>query len=311
MRDYAKIVPTFWTGNTGKALRKSPEGALVALYLLSSPHSNMLGLYYQPVLYMAHETGLGFEGAWKGLRQCIEVGFCCYDEGSEMVWVKEMAAYQIGEALKPADKRCAGIQKDYDALPDNPFLGAFFDRYSESFHLTQRRAVSAVSEPALTVQVEAPSKPHRSQEQEQEQEKEQDQEKKIRAETRKSKSSESPKAASTITAADLQALGVEPQVAADFLALRAKKRAPVTATALAGLEREADAAGMTLNAALRTSVERGWQGFKAEWIRNEGGRLSSLNGHPAMSESERRKQEFLRLAGQGGNDSRTIDMEPI
>lgn len=35
---------------------------------------------------------------------------------------------------------------------------------------------------------------------------------------------------------------------------------------------------------------------------------------PAMSESERRKQEFLRMAGHGGhggNDNRTIDMEPI
>ncbi|KDB99303.1 hypothetical protein AZ23_2319 [Bordetella bronchiseptica E010] len=30
---------------------------------------------------------------------------------------------------------------------------------------------------------------------------------------------------------------------------------------------------------------------------------------PAVSEADRRKQEFLRLAGHGGNDSRTIDME--
>lgn len=174
MRDYAKIVPTFWTGTTGKALRKSQEGALVALYLLSSPHSNMLGLYYQPVLYMAHETGLGIEGAWKGLRSCIEAGFCLYDEASEMVWVKEMAAYQIGEALKPADKRCAGIQKDYDALPDNPFLGMFYDRYRPAFHLSQKRVSSADPEPAYPSRNEAPSKPHRSQEQEQEQEQEQD-----------------------------------------------------------------------------------------------------------------------------------------
>ncbi|WP_445656847.1 hypothetical protein [Achromobacter sp. NCFB-sbj8-Ac1-l] len=79
------------------------------------------------------------------------------------------------------------------------------------------------------------------------------------------------KAGAAITAIDLQARGVDPQVAADFLALRAKKRAPVTATALAGLEREAATAGMTLNAALRTSAERGWQGFKAEWVRPDSG----------------------------------------
>ena len=60
MREYAKLAPTLWTGETGKALRKKgPEALIVAVYLMSSPHSNMLGLYYQPVMYMAHETGLG------------------------------------------------------------------------------------------------------------------------------------------------------------------------------------------------------------------------------------------------------------
>ena len=68
MREYAKVAPTFWSGETGKALRKrGVEGPLVALYLMSAPGSNMLGLYYQPVLFMAHETGLGVEGARKGL----------------------------------------------------------------------------------------------------------------------------------------------------------------------------------------------------------------------------------------------------
>lgn len=119
------------------------------------------------------------------------------------------------------------------------------------------------------------------------------------------------KATATITAADLQALGVEPQVAADFLALRTKRRAPVTATALAGLEREAAAADMSLNAALRTATERGWQGFKAEWVRADqgSGRQLGQGAGPVTTESERRKQEFLRLAGQGVLDSRTVDME--
>lgn len=163
MRDYAKVIPKFWTGKTGKEIRKQgPEAVVVAMYLMTSPHSNMLGLYFQPTMYMAYETGLGMEGASKGLRSCIEAGFCSFDEASEMVWVHEMAAYQIADELKSTDKRSAGVQKDYDALQDNPFLGAFFDRYATAFHLKNRRGM------------EAPSKPLRSQEQEQEQEQEQD-----------------------------------------------------------------------------------------------------------------------------------------
>lgn len=163
MRDYGKVSPKFWTGKTGKLIKaRGSEAVIVAMYLMSSPHSNMLGLYYQPTLYMAHETGLGIEGASKGLHDCIEAGFCAFDEASEMVWVYEMAIYQIANELKATDKRCAGIQKDYDALPDCPFLGDFFDRYTSVFHLKSRRENEGA--------YQAPSKPLPSQEQEQEQE---------------------------------------------------------------------------------------------------------------------------------------------
>lgn len=141
MRDYAKLGPTFWTGETGKALRRrGSEAVISALYLFSSPHSNMLGLYYQPIAYMGHETGLGEEGARKGLRHCIDVGLCSYDDDTEMVFVHEMAAWQIADSLSSGDNRCKGIQKDYDALPNCPYLEAFFDRYREAFHLKRRRS---------------------------------------------------------------------------------------------------------------------------------------------------------------------------
>ncbi|EAA8947744.1 hypothetical protein B6440_24925, partial [Salmonella enterica] len=79
MRDYATVSPQFWLGETGRKLRK--EGAevqVVAFYLMTSPHANMLGLYYLPILYLAHETGLDMEGAWKGLQRAISVDFCSY-----------------------------------------------------------------------------------------------------------------------------------------------------------------------------------------------------------------------------------------
>lgn len=177
MRDYAKLAPTFWTGETGKALRKAgPEAVIVALYLVSSPHSNMLGLYYQPVLYMAHETGLGIEGASKGLHGCTACGFCSYDTDSEMVFVHEMARWQVADSLSEGDKRCKGLQKDYESLPANPFLGDFYDRYSGAFHLTRRRSIDGEKQEVGDLfgqgATQAPSKPHRSQEQEQEQEQE-------------------------------------------------------------------------------------------------------------------------------------------
>ena len=58
---------------------------------------------------------------------------------------------------------------------------------------------------------------------------------------------------------------VPPQVVADFRKLRAGKKAPVTETAIAGIKREAEKAGMSLADALAMCCERGWTGFKADW----------------------------------------------
>jgi hypothetical protein len=168
MRDYSKVGPQFWIGKTGKALRKQGiEAQMVAMYLMTSPHANMLGLYYIPQTFIAHETGLGLEGAMKGLQGCIDAGFCRYDEDSEVVWVIEMARFQVGDQLKDKDLRIKGVQNEYDSLPDNPYLAVFFDMYAAAFCMTSKRGE--------TSPLEAPSKPLGSQEQEQEQEQKQEQ----------------------------------------------------------------------------------------------------------------------------------------
>lgn len=63
--------------------------------------------------------------------------------------------------------------------------------------------------------------------------------------------------------------GVSEQVWTDFCALRNKRRAPITETALKGIQREAEKAGITLEEALSTCCERGWQGFKASWYEKD------------------------------------------
>jgi len=167
MRDYATVAPQFWLGKTGRELRKKGAEAQVgSFYLMTSPHANMLGLYYLPILYIAHETGLGLEGVSKGLNRSIEAGFCSYDEDTEMVWVHEMAAYQVGKALKPGDNRCAGVRSEYASLTENRFLSAFYERYKDDFHLNIKREPRRILEGA--------SKGLRSQDQEQDQEQEQD-----------------------------------------------------------------------------------------------------------------------------------------
>lgn len=60
--------------------------------------------------------------------------------------------------------------------------------------------------------------------------------------------------------------GVDAGVWSDWCQLRKAKRAPVTAAAMAAIDREAAKARMSLQDALQTCCARGWAGFKAEWV---------------------------------------------
>jgi uncharacterized protein YdaU (DUF1376 family) len=70
--------------------------------------------------------------------------------------------------------------------------------------------------------------------------------------------------------------GVADSVFKDFKKLREKHKAPITETALKGLKREADKAKISLEAVMIMCCERGWRGFKAEWILTEEAKSKEL-----------------------------------
>ena len=68
--------------------------------------------------------------------------------------------------------------------------------------------------------------------------------------------------------------GVSESVWKDFVAMRKAQRAEITNTALEGLIREAGKAKMTLEQVLRVCCERGWRGFKADWMAGQAVRVN-------------------------------------
>ncbi len=163
MRDYSIVTPQFWLGKTGVELRGDKDAQLVALYLMTSPHSNMIGVFHCPPVYISHETGMPLQGASKALRRVCQGGFATFEGASEVVFVHEMARFQVGESLKPNDNRVKRVIKEYGKIANLMIKNMFYDRYGEAYHLPEPE------------KYEAPSKPLRSQEQEQEQEQDQEQ----------------------------------------------------------------------------------------------------------------------------------------
>jgi uncharacterized protein YdaU (DUF1376 family) len=79
----------------------------------------------------------------------------------------------------------------------------------------------------------------------------------------------------------------------DFLAIRKAKRAPMTQTALAGIQREADKAGWPLETAIQECVARGWQGFKAEWVATKPVDKSNMSFAERDEQARRKRWEEM------------------
>lgn len=86
---------------------------------------------------------------------------------------------------------------------------------------------------------------------------------------------------------------VEQNIWNDFLELRKAKRAPISNTALAAIEREADKAGWSLNDALAECAARGWQGFKADWVKE------TTNGKTTGTSYPDRRSSLARAIDEG------------
>jgi len=70
----------------------------------------------------------------------------------------------------------------------------------------------------------------------------------------------------SISVKDLIKIGIDEQVAKDFLSTRKTK---LTLTAIKGIQNEALKANISLSSAFKIATERGWQSFKAEWIKDK------------------------------------------
>ena len=130
------------------------------------------------------------------------------------------------------------------------------------------------------------------------------------ASPRKSKT-KAARAARFDALARLESLGVDPQVARDWLTLRAGKRLKPTETALDGVEHEAQRAGLSMNETLRLCCLRGWGGFEADWLLN---RSHPAHGPPNGRHSSRDLRDMRDcelIAAMTGRDPRRLPDDDV
>lgn len=135
MHDFRKVSPLMWMRGSGKRLRGDALAQVLAAYLATGPRASMIGLYHVTLGAMRDETGHEVDDIRAALKRVSASGFAHYDEEEEIAWVPNAARIELGDGLKEKDKRRSGVSKALRALPQHPFVAAFYHRYGTGYGL--------------------------------------------------------------------------------------------------------------------------------------------------------------------------------
>lgn len=278
---YRKIDPRIW--NDGKFSSLSHESQRLFLYILTHPSMTSLGAFRATRSGILEELGLDVKEFAEVFDEPFRKGLFKYDEKHAIIFAPNFLKYNPPENPNVV----TGWAKSLDLIPECAMKLEVILKAKECA-MSQKEGVQKAFAKSFNSVIETLSeeyaKPFEKSSPIQEQEQEYistnvDKEKNTKKESQKTET-EKPKKTRNAPLKKPDDVQSE-QVWEDFLQIRKAKHAPLTETALAGIRREAEKAGISLEAALQTCCERGWQGFKADWYRKE-----SYNGYSVNRKSE-------------------------
>lgn len=115
MREYGKVHVSFWT--SGTIQRLTDDGKMLALYLLSCPHNNIIGAFRLPTAYACDDLGWDGERFRNAFRTLEQAGFAIFCRQSKWVCIVKFLDWNPPE--NPNQKKAA--EKALAALPDTCF----------------------------------------------------------------------------------------------------------------------------------------------------------------------------------------------
>ncbi|MFP2239927.1 hypothetical protein ACLEX4_15540 [Pseudescherichia vulneris] len=91
MRDYGKVHTSFWISDGMRQV--SDDARLLALYLLTGQHTNMIGCFRLPDGYVSEDLGWPFERVSKGFEELFRNGFATRDSSSKWVLIRNFMTW--------------------------------------------------------------------------------------------------------------------------------------------------------------------------------------------------------------------------
>jgi len=109
---YTRIKSIFW--NDEKVKLWSDDAKLLALYLLTSPHNNILGCHVLPKLYISADLNWDAKRLDEAFNQLFRDGFIKYDETNRLLLIVNYLKHnpiENGNQAKAAEKQLAELPK--------------------------------------------------------------------------------------------------------------------------------------------------------------------------------------------------------
>lgn len=111
MREYGQVQCSFWSDPDIQGTTETAK--LLALYLLTGPHSNGLGCYRLPNGYVQADFGWSSERVSKGYGELFQIGFCNRCESTDFVLIPKFMRWNPVANPKVAIAR----EKEFRTVP--------------------------------------------------------------------------------------------------------------------------------------------------------------------------------------------------
>lgn len=122
---YSKVFVKIWHSKDFRTL--SEEGKILFLYLLTSPHRNMGGLYYLPFPYLCFDVGLDEERVSKAFEELTDKDMAQYDYNTQVVLIKKWFCYNPIEN----ENQAKGLNKQLAEIPKSKLFKPFVNCVKE------------------------------------------------------------------------------------------------------------------------------------------------------------------------------------
>lgn len=114
MRDYGRVYSSFWQSPETRAFTE--DGRALALYLLTSPHANLIGCFRLPDAYASDDLQWSSERVREGFAELQSKGFLTRDEASKWVLIHKYLKWNQFENGNVA----MAAHKAFDQVPAIP-----------------------------------------------------------------------------------------------------------------------------------------------------------------------------------------------